>query len=126
MEQDVPSDDEEGPFTDATCTLSVSANGRRFEPSLNGVARFYETVVALGMKNPVQESILDSRLTLTQEKLRFAYTDIDRTRFTDVNEFNVQIDLVDGRACRLYLTRGTRPKLVGLLTAHGIAIEPYQ
>lgn len=124
--QEVPSDDEEGPFTDAECTLSVSENGRRFGPSSNGVARFYETYVAFGMKNPVHDGILGSRLTLAQERLRFAYTDIDRARFTDVNEFNVQIDLVDGRACRFFLTRGSRPKLVDLLTTHGIAIEPYQ
>ena len=126
IEQDIPPDDVEEPFTDAECTLSVSENGRRFGPSSNGVARFYETEVALGMKSILQEGIMGSRLTPTEEKLRFAYADIDRAFYRDVNEFNVQIDLVDGRACRFFLTRATRPQLVEALAAHGIGIEPYE
>ena len=126
IEQAIPPDDVEEPFTDAKCTLSVSENGRRFGPSSNGVARFYETEVALGMKSILQEGIMGSRLTPTEEKLRFAYADIDRAFYRDVNEFNVQIDLVDGRACRFFLTRATRPQLVEALAAHGIGIEPYE
>ena len=123
---DGPPDNEEGAFTDIACDLKISKSDRRFGLSLTGVARFYETEVALGGKNTLQEGIMGSRLTPIDEKLRFAYTDIDRAFYRDVNEFNVQIDLVDGRACRLFLTRGTRPKVVDILSGHGIAIEPYQ
>ena len=102
------------------CDLKIFKSNRRFGLTLTGIARFYETEAAL------LETTLGQRYSPIEEKLRFAYTDIARAYYTDVNEFNVKIDFVDGRACRLFLTRATRPKLVEALSLHIIDIEPHQ
>ena len=120
METPIPPNSEESAFTDIVCDLKIYKNDRRFALTLTGIARFYENEAAL------LETTLGQRYSPIDEKLRFAFTDIARAYYTDVNELNAKIDLVDGRACLLYLTRATRPKLVDLLTTHGIAIEPYQ
>ena len=117
--------DGEGPFTDVVCVVSVSEDGKRFGMQTEGLARFYENELALGSASLAKTMLLGSAFASSEERMRFAYSDVARASFTKKNERTVRIDLQDGRAGCLVLNRGNKQQLLDLLQAHGIEVEPF-
>ena len=115
----------EEPYTDLVCALSVSEDGHKFNLQSEGVARFYETELALGMKSFGRMVLVGSVFTAPEEKLRCPYGDIVRAYWTKKNERTVRFDFADGRAAVVVLNRGNRDQFVTLLNAHGVAVEPF-
>ncbi len=118
-------DRQEGPFTDVLCSVSVSLDGQKHTIEMAGVARFYENELALGMNNMAQSFLLGSAFAATDEKLRFAYTDISRVYYARKNGRTVRINLNDGRYAFLITTKSAGEQVAELFAAHGITIEPF-
>ena len=115
----------ESDYTDVVCVVSVSEDGKKFNMQSEGVARFYDDELALGMKSFGRMVLVGSVFTSPEEKLRCPYGDVVRARWTKKNERAVRFDFADGRAASIVLNRGNKDQFVTLLTYHGVTIEPF-
>ncbi len=117
--------DEDGEYREVSGVVAVSKEDGKHTLEAAGVVRFYENEVVIGSINTGSALLIGAAYSSPTERMRFAYPEIARARFTKKNERTVQIDLTDGRYAYFVLTEANRDLLASLLYEHGVTIEPF-
>ena len=108
------------------CLVCISLDAKRHSFEAEGYVRFYENDMCV-YAPPIRGAARDAMFRPGKDRpilqMRYPYTEISRVSFPRKN--SARVDFKDERYTYFFLRGNGRDVFTDLLTAHGIAYEPF-